>query len=86
MLNRIVSTIFNTAVVVIAATIAVWLTLTGQTLHIGGLLLMIGGVLGAVMFSFRLVEGFGPDQSSIYAGPFSRVGPITRSAEPRKAA
>lgn len=88
MLNRTVSTIFNAAVVVIAATVAVWLTITGQTLHIGGLLLMIGGVLAAVMFGFRLVEGVGPDQNSIYAGPFSRVRPITQApaAVVRKAA
>ena len=86
--NKIVSTIFNAAVVVIAATIAVWLTITGQTLHIGGLLLMMGGVLGAVMFGFRLVDGVGPDQNSIYAGPFSRVRAITNppSAAVRKAA
>ena len=85
---RIVSTIFNAAVVVIAATIAVWLTMTGQTLHIGGLLLMIGGVLAAVMFGFRLVEGVGSDQNSIYAGPFARVRLITPppSAAVRRAA
>lgn len=88
MLNRTVSTIFNAAVVVIAATVAVWLTTTGQTLHIGGLLLMMGGVLAAVMFGFRLVEGIGPDQTSIYAGPFSQVRPIMHapSAPARKAA
>ena len=88
MSNRIVSTIFNAAVVAIAAAVAVWLTITGQTSHIGGLLLMMGGVLGAVMFGFRLAEGVGPDQNSIYAGPISRVRPITRgpSAAVRKAA
>ena len=86
MLNRIVSTIFNAAVVVIAATVAVWLTITGHTLHIGGLLLMMGGVLAAVMFGFRLLEGLGADRNSIYAGPLSRVRPITPSPAVRKAA
>ena len=88
MSNRIVSTIFNAAVVVIAATVAVWLTITGQTWHIGGLLLMMGGVLGAVMFGFRVAEGVGPDRLSIYAGPVSRVRPSPRApaAAVRKAA
>lgn len=87
MLNGII-TAFRAAVVVIAASSAVWLTITGQTLHIGGLLLMLGGVLAAVMFGFRLAEGVGPDQNSIYAGPLSRVRqtPPSPSAALRKAA
>lgn len=79
MFHRIVSTVFSAAVVVVSTTIAVRLLITGHTLQIGGLLLMIGGVLAAVMFGFKLAEGLGPDQTSIYAGPLSRVRPRTSS-------
>jgi len=60
-------------VVLIAVATAVWLTITGQTLHVGGLLLTMGSVLGAVMFGFRLFEGFGSDRLSVWVGPLHSV-------------
>lgn len=69
MLNRTLSTVFSAAVVLVLATVAVWLTLTGHTLQVGSLLIAMGAILGAVMFGFRLAEGFGPDRLSIWAGP-----------------
>jgi hypothetical protein len=35
----------------------------------------MGTVLGAVMFGFRLAEGFGCDRVSIWAGPLSAIRP-----------
>lgn len=75
MFRTIISTIFYALVVVVSAAVAVWLTITGHTLHVGGLLMAIGAVLGAVMFGFRLAEGFGPDRLSIWAGPLSAMRP-----------
>ena len=72
MIRRIASMIFNMAVVLVATTAAIRLTLTGHTLQIGGLLLAMGALLGAVMFGFRLAEGFGPDRLSIWAGPVNQ--------------
>jgi hypothetical protein len=74
MLKRITWIVFNAAVALLAVTTAVWLTLTGHTLQIGGLLLAMGGLLGAVMFGFRLAEGYGPGRLSIWAGPLRSVG------------
>ena len=73
MLNKITWTFFNAAVVVASATIAVWLTITGHTLQIGGLLMAVGAILGATVFGFRLVEGFGPGRLSIWAGTLRSV-------------
>jgi hypothetical protein len=78
MFRTIISTVSHALVVVVAAAVAVWLTITGHTLHVGGLLMAMGAVLGAVMFGFRLAEGFGPDRLSIWAGPLSAM----RQAEP----
>jgi hypothetical protein len=77
MIRTIASTVFNAAVVVIAAALAVWLTISGYTLQFGGLLLGMGAIFGAVIFGFRLAEGFGPDRLSIWAGPgwIVRSGP-----------
>ena len=75
MLNRIVSTVFTAAVVLVATAVAVWLTITGHTLQVGGLLMAMGAMLGAVMFGFRLAEGFGPDRLSIWAGPLWSIPP-----------
>lgn len=75
MFRTIISTVFHALVAVVAAAAAVWLTITGHTLHLGGLLMAMGGVLGAVMFGFRLAEGFGPDRLSIWAGPLSAMRP-----------
>ena len=83
MLQRIIAITFHAAVMLIGAAVAVWLTITGHTLHIGGLLLALGGVLGAVMFGLRLAEGFGPDQISIWAGPISAVRPASLSSQER---
>ena len=78
MFRTIISTVFHAAVVAVALGVAVWLTTTGHTLQVGGLLLVMGAILGAVMFGFRLAEGFGPDRLSIWAGPLSAM----RSSEP----
>ena len=74
MRKKITRIVFNAAVALLAVTTAVWLTITGHTLQIGGLLLAMGGVLGAVMFGFRLAEGYGPGRLSIWAGPLRSVG------------
>jgi hypothetical protein len=75
MFKTIISIVFHAAVVVVAAAVAVWLTITGHTLQVGGLLMAMGAILGAVMFGFRLAEGFGPDRLSIWAGPLSAMRP-----------
>lgn len=75
MFRRIVSTVFHAAVVLVAAAVAIWLTITGQTLQIGGLLLAMGAILAAVIFGFRLAEGFEPDRLSIWAGPVWSIRP-----------
>ena len=75
MFKKTISTLFHALVVVVAATIAVKLTVTGHTLDMGGLLVALGAVLGAVFFGFRLTEGFGADRVSIWAGPLSAVRP-----------
>ena len=75
MFKTTISTLFHALVVVVATTVAVGLTVTGHTLHVGGLLVAMGAVLGAVLFGFRLTEGFGPDRVSIWAGPLSAVRP-----------
>jgi len=78
MFRTIISTVFHALVAAVAAAVALWLTITGNTLHVGGLLMAMGAVLGAVMFGFRLAEGFGRDRLSIWAGPLSTM----RAAEP----
>jgi len=75
MFKTIISTVFHAFVVVMAAGVAVWLTITGHTLHVGGLLMAMGAVLGAVLFGFRLAEGLGPDRVSFWAGPLSAMRP-----------
>jgi hypothetical protein len=75
MLKRAISTLFHALVVVVATTVAVRLTVTGHTLHVGGLLVAMGAVLAAVLFGLRLIEGFGSDRFSIWAGPLSAVRP-----------
>jgi hypothetical protein len=74
-MRRIVFAVFHAAVVLVATAVAVWLTITGHTLQIGGLLLAMGAVLGAVMFGFRLAEGLEPDLLSIWAGPVWSIRP-----------
>ena len=75
MFRKIAITVFNAALILVAAVVAVWLTITGHTLQVGGLLIAMGAVLGAVMFGFRLAEGFGTDRLSIWAGPISAIPP-----------
>ena len=75
MIRRITCTAFNAAVVLAAVTVAVWLIMTGHIFQIGGLLLVIGAILGAVIYGFRLAEGFGPDRLSIWAGPVWSIRP-----------
>jgi MFS-type transporter involved in bile tolerance (Atg22 family) len=75
MFKRIAFTVFNAAVALVGAAAAVWLTISGHTLEIGGLLLAMGAILGAVIFGFRLAEGFGPDHLSIWAGPLWSIRP-----------
>lgn len=77
MLNKITSTVFSAAVVAIGTGGAVWLTITGHTLQIGGLLLAMGAILGAVFFGYRLAEGIGPDRLSIWTGPLWSNRPTT---------
>ena len=45
MLKRITWVLFNAVAMIATAGIAVWLTLTGHTLQIGGLLLAMAGVV-----------------------------------------
>jgi hypothetical protein len=73
MIKRITSTVFKAAVVVVAAAAAVGFAVTGHTLHIGGLMLATGAILGAVMLGFQVAEGFGSDRLSIWAGPLRSV-------------
>jgi hypothetical protein len=73
MSKTIASTAFNAAVVLIATAAVVWLTITGHAFQIGGLLLAMAAILAAVMFGFRLTEGFGSDRLSIWAGPVRSV-------------
>jgi hypothetical protein len=51
-----------------AAGSVVWLTITGHTLQIGGLLLAMRG-RAAVLLAFGVAGGYGPGELSIWAGP-----------------
>ena len=73
MLNRITSAVFNVAVLLVAAASAVWLTITGHTLLLEGMLVALGAVLAAVIFGMRLAGGFGTDRLSIWAGPLWKI-------------
>lgn len=70
-MHRFTSVLFNALVVVAGTALAVWMTLTGHTLLIGGLLVAMAAVLAAVIFGFRLAEGSGPDRLSIWVGPLT---------------
>lgn len=69
MSNRIASAAFKFSVSLISAALAVWLTVTGHTLLLGGLLMAFVAVLAAVVFGL-LYAGEGKDRLSIWAGPF----------------
>lgn len=73
MFKRITSTVFNAVVVLVAIAVAAWLTISGHTLTLEGLWLAMAAILGAVMFSFRLVEGFGSDRLSLWVGPLGSI-------------
>ena len=76
MFKSMISTLFHALVVIMAAGVAVRFTITGNTLHVGGLLMAMWAILGAVMLGFRLAEGFGSDRLSIWAGPLSAMRPV----------
>jgi hypothetical protein len=80
MLKYVVWVIFNAVAIIGAIGTAVWLTITGHTMQIGGLLLAMGGVLAAVLLGFRVAEGYGPGELSIWVGP-SRSLEEERSVE-----
>ena len=82
MYRKIVSIGFHSAVLLIAAAAAVTLAITATTWHVGGLLLYLWAALAAVMFSFRLAGGFGPDHLSIWAGPVWAI-PAPAPPQPR---
>ncbi|HLJ15773.1 MAG TPA: hypothetical protein VKV15_14840 [Bryobacteraceae bacterium] len=75
MLNKIISIGFNTTVFAGAIAGAVWLTVTGHTLLLEGLLLGLGAILAAIVFGFRLADGPGHDCPSIWAGPLWAIRP-----------
>lgn len=81
MFKQITWMIFNGGVVLVATVAVVWLTVTGHTLLVEGLLLGLAGVLAAVLFALRLAEGVGPDQLSIWVGPFTSARRTTLPAE-----
>ena len=83
MLTRITSAVFKGAVLLGATASAVWLTITGHTLLLEGLLLAHGALLAAVMLGFQLAEGLGPDRLSIWAGPLRSMRPEVRPRESR---
>ena len=73
MFKKITTTVFNGAIVLGGIATAVWLTITGNTLQIEGLMLAMGALLAAVIFGFRLIEGLGSDKLSIWVGPISSL-------------
>jgi len=81
MLKWVTWAAFNTVAIIAATGMAVWLTLTGHTVQIGGLFFAIAGVLTTVRFAFRLAGAYGPGELSIWAGPFSslQVGTVDRT-------
>jgi hypothetical protein len=83
MSHKIIWTAFYAGVMLAAVGAALWLTITGHTLQIGGLLLAMGSVLGAMLSGFRLAEGYGPGEISIWAGPWRSVRPAQPPLEPR---
>ena len=75
MFNKLTYVIFNATVLSVATAIAVWLTINGHMRQVEGLLVVMGAILGAVLFGFRLAEGFGPTHLSIWAGPLYTIPP-----------
>ncbi len=78
MIKKIASIVFFAGSTLAAALTAVWLTATGHTDQVSGMLLALWGVFGAVLLSFRLAEGFGPERLSIWAGPVCRCAGARR--------
>ena len=81
MFKKIAWTVFNGGVVLVSMAAVVWLTVTGHTLLVEGLLLGFGSVLAAVFFALRLAEGVGSDQLSIWVGPFASAPGTRLTAE-----
>jgi hypothetical protein len=69
MLNKITSIIFRFTVLVLATGVAVWLVAAGHIVLMSGLLMTMGATLAAIVFGFRVAEGFGNDSLSIRVGP-----------------
>ena len=73
MFKRITSTLFKAAIVLVAIAAVVVLTVSGHTTQIGGLMLAMWAILGAVLFGFELTESFRSDRLSIWPGPLASV-------------
>lgn len=73
MFKRITSTLFKAAIVLVAIAAVVVLTVSGHTTQIGGLMLAMWAILGAVLLGFELTESFGSHRLSIWAGPLATV-------------
>ena len=80
MLNKISSTIFNAVGIVVATGALVWLAVTGHAWQVEGLLLVMGAILGAVIFGFRLSEGAETHHPSLWAGPLGSLRRKTAKA------
>ena len=69
MLNKITTTLFNALAVAVAAGVACWLAVAGYAWQVEGLMLAMGAILGAIVFSFRVSESVASEGVSIWAGP-----------------
>jgi hypothetical protein len=74
MLNKITITLFNALAVAVAVGAAFWLAMAGRAFQLDGLMVAMGAMLGAMVFSFRLSEGAEAGRLSIWAGPLGRTG------------
>ena len=68
MLQNILRKLFDLAVMAIALGGSVWLVAGESALFIEILLLLNGALLAALVFGFRLAEGFNPPSLSIWTG------------------
>lgn len=73
MLNKVSSILFNAVAILVGAAGTVWLASTGHAWQVEGLLLVMGAILGMVIFGFRLSEGPGVDYPSFWAGPIGSM-------------
>ena len=72
MTQKMRSTFFSAAVVLMATAVAVFLTIAGHISLIGGLLLGMA-ILGAVMFGFQVAEGLESDRLSTWPKPHGSI-------------